>query len=133
MATADIVARATGSYNWFFVGYVLTIAGFGCGIIAALPGLIDYLKVVPSRSAAKQRATLHMGLNAVIVALYIVSWLVKNTTKAPPSWASLILEIVGCALLAYSGWLGWTLVNRDHIGLGEKEAVISLTDQRRVS
>ena len=122
---SDLVSRATGSFDWYFVGYVLTVAGFCMGLVAAIPGLIDYFKTIPNRSTAKRDASIHMTLNVTVVVLYIVSWLIKNATGAPPSWASIILEFIGCSMLVYSGWLGWTLVYRHRIGVsGDAEREI---------
>src|SRR6185437_5117934 len=115
---ADIVTKASGRGDWYFIGYVLTIAGWASGLLAAIPGLVDYFAVVPRKTRAKRDGTIHMILNVTIVGCYFASWIVKNGTGML-SWASLILEIAGCALLLVSGWYGWAMVYEHHIGIAE--------------
>lgn len=120
---ADIVALATGYPGWTFMGYVLTVGMWATGLLAALPGLLDYLFVVPSRSAAKLDATIHMTLNVTIVVLYFISWLAKNAVggaQAGPPISSLVLEIIGSLLLGVSGWYGWTLVYKHRVGIDDR-------------
>jgi uncharacterized membrane protein len=114
---ADIVASGTGSPAWAFTGYLLTIGTFGMGLIAAIPGLIDAIYVIPKGTTAKKMAYTHMTLNVTIVALYIASWIVKNANPYMPVPGNLILEIIAMPILLVSGWLGWTLVYRYGVGI----------------
>jgi uncharacterized membrane protein len=118
---SDIVGRATGSETWLFMGYVLTISTWVTGLLAAVPGLADFLYVVPKNSQALVHATVHLILNLVIVGIYFVSWIMKNA-QAPLGSTStpLILEIVGVVLLTASGWFGWTLVYKHRVGVVEE-------------
>src|SRR4051812_19814763 len=87
---SDIVAKSAVSDSWYFVGYVLTIGTWTTGILAAIPGLLDYFFVIPSETRVKKDATVHMLLNIGIVVLYFISWLVKNATGGPnPAWSVL--------------------------------------------
>jgi uncharacterized membrane protein len=45
------------------VSRYLVPAGLAAGLIAAVPGVIDYLGSVPPQSSARQRATKHALLN----------------------------------------------------------------------
>lgn len=117
----DIVSRA-GSYpNWYFVGYFLTVGAWATGLLAGIPGMLDYLFAIPNRTLAKRDAARHMLLNGTWVALFIISWLVKNSVGGTvPSGTSLVLEVIGIGILLTSGWLGWTLVYRHRIGIDER-------------
>ena len=52
------------------VSRYLVPAGLAAGLIAAVPGLIDYLGSVPPRSSAKERATKHALINVSSLALF---------------------------------------------------------------
>lgn len=127
----DMVAR-TGYYpEWYFMGYVLTLGTWATGLLAAVPGLIDYLSIIPSKTKAKKVATLHLALNVTVVGFYFISWLLKNATGGPsPATGSLILEIVAGGMLVVSGWLGGTLVYRHRAGVSDDARPLERTDRR---
>lgn len=95
----------------------LTIAGLAAGIIAAVPGIIDYLKAVPPRSSAKKRARQHGLLNAAALAAFALALTVRGNLSHALVTA---IELLGAGLLVYSGWLGGVLVNRNLIGVDHR-------------
>jgi uncharacterized membrane protein len=121
----DIVYLVTGDAGWWqATPYVLVVAVAG-GLVAAIPGLIDLFTVVP-KGQPMRIGLFHMGFNLAVVALFAVNtwirWDVDDATVAAgrdlPGFA---LTVVGAALLAVSGWLGWTLVQTWHIGVLEED------------
>lgn len=100
----------------------LTIAGVIAGLIAAIPGAIDYLHTVPPNSSGKKRATQHALLNVTALVLFFSAWLLRDNTHPEPSFVVLGLEFVGSGALAYSGWLGGTLVVRNLISVDHRYA-----------
>ncbi len=42
--------------------------------LAAIPGLVDYVRTVPPNSSAKRRGTMHMVLNLAVVMLFVAGW-----------------------------------------------------------
>jgi len=57
------------------------------------------------------------------VALFIWNGLNRWSASAPPdpggTWLGFWLSLIGVALLAVSGWLGWEMVYRYHMGVVE--------------
>jgi len=94
----------------------LEIAGIALGLLAAVPGFIDYLFIVPPDSSAKKRATTHGLLNVSLVVIFAAALFLRQ--KDNVSTLSVIaLELAGVILLGISGWLGGTLVYRNQIGV----------------
>ena len=98
---------------------VFTMAGGVVGaLLAAIPGLIDLLSL-PERP--RKTALMHMTINLIIVALYLVNlWLrLADTSPRPaqgmdfPVWLSLL----AVAMLAVSGWLGGHMVYVEQVAV----------------
>ena len=96
-------ALARGAYWMIAVGII-------GALLAAVFGLLDLL-TIPRGTRAFKVAIVHMAINLTVVALFVVSWLVRAAdgfgaaTRALP----LVLSIVAIALLLVSGWLGGML------------------------
>lgn len=103
------------------VGSGLVIAGIVCGLVAAVPGLIDYLSVVPPESSAKKRATLHMAVNSIALLCFAIGWFMRADPDTP-TIVSLSLSALGLVFLGSGGWLGGTLVYRNQIGIDHRYA-----------
>jgi nitrite reductase/ring-hydroxylating ferredoxin subunit/uncharacterized membrane protein len=102
-------------------GSHLAIAGIGMGLIAAVPGIIDYVYRVPPKSTGKTRAGRHGLLNAGAIVLFALSWWLRAGTDATLLWP-LMLEGVAVVMLVIAGWMGGTLVNRNQIGVDHRYA-----------
>jgi nitrite reductase/ring-hydroxylating ferredoxin subunit/uncharacterized membrane protein len=117
----DVVAvLRTDPAMWTTAGH-LTLAGIGAGLLAAVPGAVDYVYSVPPDSSGKQRATKHAGGNVLALMLFGAAFAARGDDWAP-GWATLGLELLGGATLAYSGWLGGTLVTRNLISVDHRYA-----------
>lgn len=101
----------------WIMGYYLVVLGIGTALLAAIPGFIDYLFTVPPKSSGKTRATRHMLAMLSVVALFAIGWMLRDGPAHSPATITLLLEAAGAGLLAIGGWLGGTLVNRNHIGV----------------
>ncbi len=97
----------------------LTAAGLVAGVIAAIPGIIDYRNSVPPRSSGKKRARQHGLLNAAALAVFALALALRGTASHALVTA---IELLGAGLLGYSGWLGGVLVNRNLIGVDHRYA-----------
>ncbi len=136
----SLIAYAAGAGDfWLGMAYWLAIAGVVTGLLAAIPGLVDWT-TIPSAAQAKQVATRHLVLNVLIVVLYFVSWLILGGFRGPASdglAGPLVLEIIGAILLVASGWLGWEMVYRHHIAIEpiapEERDMIERHELRRVA
>ena len=98
----------------------LTVAGIGAGLLAAVPGAIDYLYTVPPNSSGKKRATKHALLNVSALVIFFVAWTQRG--ELSPGYIALALEFVGAGVLSYAGWLGGTLVTRNMISVDHRYA-----------
>ena len=72
-ACVDLFARATGRRRWFRTASHLNALGIASALAAAIPGLIDYMFVVPPKSSAKNRATDHMFANLSALAMFALA------------------------------------------------------------
>src|SRR3954469_7059194 len=67
---------ATGAY--------LSLAAIASGLVAAGPGLIDYLYVVPPNSSGRARATQHMLVNVSALAAFAAGWAFRDRAMLAP-------------------------------------------------
>ena len=95
-------------------------AGLAAGLAAAVPGIIDYLTIVPPRSSGKERATKHALLNVTGLGLFTASWLLERSRRRPN--ASLVLQGLGSAVMSVAGFMGGTLVSRNQISVDHRYA-----------
>ncbi len=115
----DGLAYATPSLYLSFstTALYIQIAGIGFSLVAAIPGIIDYVYTVPPESTAKSRAAQHGLLNVTTVALFSISLFYKLISKEAQPLILIGLETIAIVLMAIAGWLGGTLVNRNQIGI----------------
>src|SRR5438067_1111709 len=73
----DAAGMAAGRPGWWITGRHLAIAAVVMAVLAAVPGLIDYLTVVPPKSSAKARATKHLAINLTAVACVIAALMLR--------------------------------------------------------
>lgn len=111
----DVAGRALGRADLWRLGRRLSEVGIGAGLLAAVPGLIDYFSTVPPKSSAKTRATKHMLVNAGALTLFAAARLLRGRRK-PPGLGVLGLEAAGVGLLTSGAWMGSTLIHRNFIG-----------------
>jgi nitrite reductase/ring-hydroxylating ferredoxin subunit/uncharacterized membrane protein len=114
-----VAAAISGNDDLKTVSKYLVPAGLVAGLVAAVPGLVDYLGSVPPQSSAKERATKHALLNVTSLALFAAGWLAgRKRDNALP----LALHSVGTATLCVAGWMGGTLAYRNQIGVDHRYA-----------
>ena len=114
------------------VAYWMITAGLISGLVAAIPGLIDWL-AIPAHTRAKRIGLLHGAGNVLVLVLFGVSWLLRTDEPGyqPPALA-LICSGLAFVLAGVTGWLGGELVDRLGVGVDENahlNASNSLTGQ----
>lgn len=112
-------AAVSGNDELKVVSRYLVPAGLVAGLVAAVPGLVDYLGSVPPQSSARNRATKHALLNVTSLALFAASWL---TGRRRDGALPLTFQSLGTATLCVGGWLGGTLAYRNQIGVDHRYA-----------
>jgi uncharacterized membrane protein/nitrite reductase/ring-hydroxylating ferredoxin subunit len=117
----DVAGVLTGRSSLWTTGAYLTLAGIASGLIAAIPGLIDYLYTVPPRSSGRTRATRHALGNVSTLVLFGIAWTVRQNDWSP-SGITLGLEAVAFVVLIYAGYQGGTLVTRNLISVDHRYA-----------
>lgn len=105
----------------FSTAYYLNIAGVVAGLLAAVPGFIDFLYAVPPKSSGKKRAAQHGILNVTMLIIFAIAFFYRRTTGAN-FYITLSLELAGVILMSIAGWLGGTLVYRNQIGVDHRYA-----------
>lgn len=117
----DVIAIISGNETFWQTGYHLEIAGIVMGLVAAVPGIIDYVYTVPPKSSAKKRGVKHGLLNVTHLVLFFIAWMLR-TDEIENTTLILILEAAGLIILLFAGWLGGTLVYRNQIGVDPRYA-----------
>lgn len=117
----DLAYLGTGNTFWYsFATWSIGI-GVVSGLLAAVPGLVDYLTIVRGK-AARRTATTHMILNVSIVAVFAINLALRVYTTASTGtnhWVTLAMTVLADVALLYSGWLGGHLVYHHRIGIEE--------------
>jgi nitrite reductase/ring-hydroxylating ferredoxin subunit/uncharacterized membrane protein len=128
----DAAGRLADRPSWWTTGGHLAVAGIVAALVAAVPGFIDYLYTVPPRSTGKQRATRHMLVNLLAVALVAVAWIMRREMLAGPNMVVLALELAALGLLAAGGWMGGVLVSRNQISVDHRYADAGKWKEQRI-
>jgi uncharacterized membrane protein len=121
LATAlvfDAVQLITGNGFWSELAYWMIAAGVVSGLIAAPFGLIDWM-AIPGGTRAKRIGAVHGAGNAVVIALYAISWLMRIENPAAPQVAALTLAFLAGGIAMVTGWLGGELVDRLAVGVDD--------------
>jgi uncharacterized membrane protein len=109
----DIATRVNSDGSPALVDAAYWLIGIGVlgALVAAVFGLMDLL-TIPRGTRAFATGLLHLGLNLVVVAVFVVNFLWRagdydelSKVKA----GQLALSAIGVAILAVSGWLGGKL------------------------
>jgi uncharacterized membrane protein len=96
-----------GNPVWSTVALYTICGGIIGALLAAVFGLIDLLSLQASK--AKTIGIWHMVINLTVVALFVVSFLLR-LGGAPESRLPVLVSLIGVLLLAVSGWLGGEMV-----------------------
>ena len=116
-ACLDAWGRLTGRRGLFRTAAHMNTLGLATALVAAVPGLVDYVFAVPPKSSAKKRATDHMFANLSALTLFAVARAGRQRADAEPRRWSVAAELAGAGLMSVAGWLGGTLVFRNQIAV----------------
>jgi nitrite reductase/ring-hydroxylating ferredoxin subunit/uncharacterized membrane protein len=118
----DVAGRLGDWPTVWATGTYLSAAAVIGGLLAAVPGLIDYFSVVPPNSSAKKRATYHMVVNVVSITLIAVGVAFREHDTWKPGIGTVLFEFAGMFCMSVGGWMGGTLVYRNQIGVDHRYA-----------
>ncbi|MEW6469777.1 MAG: DUF2231 domain-containing protein [Bacteroidota bacterium] len=126
----DLAAFCTGGAGYERAAHYLGIAGIISAVIAALPGIIDYICIVPPGSSASKRAAWHGLLNITVVIIFITVLFLREHNM---HLVVLGFEACGVLLLGVTGWMGGTLMVRNQIGIDHRYAHAGKWSEERIS
>ena len=119
LATAiafDIAALTSGDSDWYHISFWLIAPGILGGLLAAVPGLVDWL-AIPKDTRAKAIGLWHAGGNVVVLLLFAVSWFLRRANGEVPTGVALVRSFAAIVLALVTGWLGGELVDRLGVGV----------------
>ncbi|SOD90000.1 DUF2231 domain-containing protein [Spirosoma fluviale] len=113
----DIIFLFNDNSTMAVVAYWMITAGLLWGVIAAVPGLIDWM-AIPAATRAKRIGLFHALGNVAVILLFGLSWWLRTDEPGhqPPTLA-LICSFAAFAVGGLSGWLGGELVDRLGVGV----------------
>jgi uncharacterized membrane protein len=115
----DIVHLATGNVIWAFIAFWNIALGVLGALIAAVPGLIDWL-TLPSGTRAKQVGAVHALSMVTAVGLFVLSWGLRvHEGAAARGVGPFVVSLCALAVVFIGGWLGGELVERHGVGVHE--------------
>lgn len=119
LATAtifDAIRAGTNDRKWSEVAHYMIGAGVLGGLLAAVPGAVDYF-AIPTDTRARRIGRLHGIGNVIVTGLFGASWLARRSNPRHPGRGAIALSVAGTALAVVTGWLGGELVERLGVGV----------------
>src|SRR5690349_2104738 len=116
----DALSLYTGDEHLFITAMYMQITGIAGAILAAVPGVIDFLSVVPPKSSAKKRAARHGILNTLVLLIHAIVLYYRHDEYSLV--AIIAAESVAMVLLLIAGWMGGTLVYKNQIAVVNRYA-----------
>src|SRR5687768_53451 len=94
----DILAVANDP-AFLHTAFYMNIAAIGTAVLAAIPGIADYLNTIPPKSSAKKRGTQHALANTAVLILFSISFVLRLVNDFPPFTMLIVIESIGFILL----------------------------------
>jgi len=119
LATAvlfDIIYLMSDNPQWTVVAYYMVGAGVIGGLAAAAFGWLDWF-VIPGGTRAKRIGLWHGLGNVAVLALFILSWVLRRDTPSLPPTGAIVAGLAGVVLALVTAWMGGELVNRLGVGV----------------
>lgn len=121
---ADLGYWFTHDPFWAKAALWLIGSGFVAGLVAALTGMLDFLRIDSHTERLRQRVKkqsagwIHMFGNVMAMVLTLINWLLRwNNFEAAILPLGLILSTIVASLLAITGWFGAELIYRHKVAV----------------
>jgi uncharacterized membrane protein len=115
----DLAFWRTGAAGWTTATLWLLGAGLVMATLAAVMGLIDILG--EPRIRALREVWWHAGGNVLLVLIQLYSFYARYTEgPAAVIPKGLILSLAAVGVMLFTGWMGWQMVYRDHVGVSDE-------------
>jgi uncharacterized membrane protein len=108
----DVVYLVTSNTQFAVAAFWMIVAGIIGGLVAAVPGFVDWLSI-PKDTRAKKVGLFHAILNDVMLVLFAASWRFRRgAPDYQPDTVALACSFAAVLLALVAGWLGGELVER---------------------
>jgi uncharacterized membrane protein len=104
---------------WFKVALKANWGAVLTAVLAALPGFIDWLSI-PKNRKAKKVGVAHMFCNVSALLLFSLNLYLQceqRNMMEPDVTMGIVLSSAGVILTVIAGFLGWSLVQKHHVGV----------------
>lgn len=118
----DIAYWLLGDPFWARASFWLIVGGLVTGLVAAITGLLDFIRIGRVRKHTAGWAHMYANVTALVLTAINLGLRIGNPAENVV-FTGLILSVIVSALLGISGWYGGELVYR------HKVAVIGYGDQ----
>jgi uncharacterized membrane protein len=127
----DIIYLITDRPLWTQAAFYMIGAGVIMGLLAAVPGWVDWA-AIPRSTRAKRVGLFHGGGNVIVLALFALSWVLRRDRPELPPTQAIVAGLGGMLIALVTAWLGGELVDRLGVGVDDGahlDAPSSLTAQ----
>lgn len=128
---------ATRDPFWFRVALWANAVGVVSALVAAIPGAIDLLTVVPGRTVARKTGVTHAIANVTALVLFAINLFLMADARGDQeplnTMAALALTGGGVLVTLIAGWFGWEMVQRHHVGVVEQSMRRAVNDPDAVA
>ncbi|MDQ2687396.1 MAG: DUF2231 domain-containing protein [Armatimonadota bacterium] len=114
----DLAYKAAKKPQFSQTAFWMLVSGLAGGALAAPLGWNDW-RYIPEGTRAKSIGRWHGYGNAIVLALFGGSALLRRGETRAPSGAALTLSLLGGGLAMAAGWLGGELVDRMRVGIDD--------------
>jgi uncharacterized membrane protein len=112
----DIVYLISDHSQWARAAHYMIGAGLIGGLAAALFGWLDWVGI-PRGTRAKRLGLWHGLGNVAVLALFLLSWMLRRENPALPPTGAIIASLSAIVLVVIAAWLGGELVYRLGVGV----------------
>lgn len=127
-----LALAATKDPFWFRLALWANLIGVISALVAAVPGVIDFLGLVPGRTVARRTGYVHAVANVSALVLFAISlYLMADAYGEREVFhrtGAIILTGAGVLITLIAGWFGWEMVQRHHLGVIEQPASRAIND-----
>jgi len=122
---------------WFRVSLWANMVGVVGALLAAVPGAVDLLTVVPRGTVARRTGTIHAIANVVALLCFSINLVFLSGAFGDGTplnlTAALILTGAGVMVTFLAGFFGWEMVQRHHVGVLEQPPARAVNDPDAVA
>ena len=112
----DIIYLMSAQSQWTVAAHYMIGAGVVGGLAAALFGWVDWLGI-PGGTRAKRIGLWHGLTNGAVLALFILSWMLRRGNPALPPTGAIVAGLSAVVFAVIAAWLGGEMVYRLGVGV----------------